>query len=239
MIRINKYLSKCGVASRRSADILIEKGRVSVNDKIIETPGIIIDEINDLVKVDDKPVAPVARFTYVILNKPKNVITSLKDPFRRRTVAQCVHQLKTRVYPVGRLDLDTDGVLLLTDDGELAFRLAHPKYEIKKVYSAIVEGAVTGDDIEKIEKGIELPDGVTATASAELINSSSKSSKVLLTLTEGRKREVKHIMEGVNHPVITLRRIEFAGIRLGPLKPGQWRLLKPPEVLRLKNLVGL
>jgi 23S rRNA pseudouridine2605 synthase len=239
LIRINKYLSICGVASRRKADELIEKGRVSVNNETVESLGIVIDEEKDEVKVDGKIITPKERRTYIVLNKPKDVITSLEDPFRRKTVAHYVRRLGIRVYPVGRLDYDTDGVLIMTNDGELAYRLAHPKYEVQKVYSAIVKGPVVSDDIDKIETGIELPDGHIAKAGAEIANSSYKTSRVILTMTEGRKREVKHIMEAVDHPVLNLRRISFAGIGLHQLKPGSWRHLRPEEVKHLKELVGL
>lgn len=239
MIRINKYLSMCGVASRRKADELIERGRVSVNDQTVESLGIIIDEEKDEVKVDGRVVTPEDRKTYIILNKPKDVITSLEDPFRRKTVAHYVHRLGIRVYPVGRLDYDTDGVLIMTNDGELAYRLAHPRYEVKKVYSAIVQGAVVSDDIRKIGEGIELPDGHIARAEAEIANSSYKTSRVIITMTEGRKREVKHIMKALEHPVLNLRRISFGGIGLHQLKPGNWRHLRPEEVKHLKELVGL
>ncbi len=229
----------CGVASRRKADELIEQGRVAVNDQTVESLGIVIDEDKDEVKVDNKIVTPGDRKTYIILNKPKDVITSLEDPFRRKTVAHYVRRLGIRVYPVGRLDYDTDGVLIMTNDGELAYRLAHPKYEVKKVYSAIVQGAVVSDDLDKIENGIELPDGHIAKAEAEIANSSYKTSRVIITMTEGRKREVKHIMEALEHPVLNLRRISFGGIGLNQLKPGSWRHLRPEEVRHLKELVGL
>lgn len=239
MIRINKYLSICGVASRRKADELIKKGKVSVNGQTIDSLGVLIDEVNDEIRVDGKIVTSTDPKTYIVLNKPKEVITSLEDPFKRKTVAHFFRRLGIRVYPVGRLDYDTDGVLLMTNDGELAYRLAHPKYEVKKVYSAIVKGAIVSDDIKKIEAGIELPDGHIAKAEAEIANSSLKSSRIILTLTEGRKREVKLIMEALEHPVINLRRISFGGIGLHQLKPGSWRHLRPGEVKHLRQLVEL
>ncbi len=218
---------------------MIKQGRVSVNGSVIESLGTIIDENNDIVRVDGRVAAIHHRKIYILLYKPRNVITTMIDPYKRTTVAQLVKEVGARVYPVGRLDYDTDGVLLMTNDGELAYRLAHTKYEIRKVYSAIVKGDVSDKKIAEIEKGVELPDGHMASARAQLGDKTPRGTKVVLTLSEGHKREVKHIMEGVGHPVVTLRRIEFAGLRLGNLKPGRWRFLKIEEVRRLYEMVGL
>jgi 23S rRNA pseudouridine2605 synthase len=239
LIRINKYLSICGVTSRRGAEQLIKAGKVTINDKTVESLGVIIDEDKDTVKVDGTEVTPVKKNLYILLNKPKNVLTTLHDPFRRKTVAHYLKSLDTRVYPVGRLDYDTEGVLLLTNDGDLAYRLAHPKYRVKKVYRVFVRGAFSYDDGQRIERGIKLQDGHTGKGRVKILKSGINSSKVRIILTEGHKREIKQLMRAVGHRIINLRRMEFAGLRTERLRPGRWRHLSHREVTRLKELVGL
>ncbi len=239
MIRLNKYLSICGVTSRRGGDGMIEARRVSVNDKIVEKPGVVIDEAIDVVKVDGLPVAPVTELVYVLLNKPSNVMSTLVDPFRRKTVVQLLKKLKHRVYPIGRLDYDTEGVLLLTNDGDLAFRLAHPKFEVTKVYEARVKGKFEKEAGVKIQAGIKLDDGGVGKAIVHILNYGTNSTRLRLILTEGRKREVKQLCKKVGHPVEQLTRVEFAGITAKGLGMGQWRLLTNSEVSRLRKLVGL
>lgn len=239
MIRINKFLSLCGVASRRGAEELIKKGKVTVNDAVVESLGTIVDESRDKVKVDGREVTPVVHPYYVLLNKPPNVLTTLHDPFGRRTVAHLLKGIKTRVYPVGRLDFDTQGVLLLTNDGELAYRLAHPKFQIPKVYEAEVEGTFTIEAGRRIRDGIRLQDGHTGRAEAKILTVEPKSSRVRLTLTEGHKREVKQLLRAVGHPVTRLRRVEFAGLRVDDIRSGHWRYISREEVRRLRDLVGL
>lgn len=239
MIRINKYLSVCGVTSRRGAEQLIKQKKVTINDLTVEALGTMVNEDKDIVKVDGTEVSPVNKLIYLLLNKPKNVITTLFDPFKRKTVLYYIKNMRTRIYPVGRLDFDTDGVLLMTNDGELAFRLAHPKYEVKKIYRAIVTGIFTLDMAKKIDSGIKLEDGHIGRGKVEILRTGIKSSKVSLVLTEGHKREVKQLLKAVGHPVIDLCRIEFAGLRNDKLKPGRWRYLHPDEIKNLKKLVGL
>lgn len=239
MIRINKYLSICGVTSRRGAEQLIKQRKITINDLTVKTLGTLVNETKDMVKVDGTEVKPVSKQIYIILNKPKNVLTTLFDPFRRKTVLYYIRSLKTRVYPVGRLDFDTDGVLLMTNDGELAYCLAHPKYEVKKVYRAFVPGIFTPDDAKKISNGIKLSDGHIGRADVKILKSGINSSKVVLVLTEGHKREVKQLLKAVGHPVRDLCRIEFAGLRTARIKPGRWRYLNQTEIRNLKKLVGL
>ena len=239
MIRINKYLSQCGVASRREADVLISKHRVKVNGVVVEKPGLMVDEDNDVVAVDGKIVGQVKKMVYIVMNKPDDAVTTLKDPQGRRTVTYYLRGLNVRVYPVGRLDYDSEGVLLLTNDGELSHRLTHPRYGVKKVYEATVEGQFKKTSCSKIKSGIKLDDGATGHADVKILDYEGNISKIWLTLKEGRKREVKQMCKAVGHPVIKLRRIEFAGVINGDLTPGQWRHLSDSEVLHLKILVGL
>lgn len=239
MIRINKYLSICGVTSRRGAEKLIEEGKVTVNDNVVEGPGTIIDEEHDVVKVNGVVAEPVKKKYYILLNKPKNVLTALSDPFRRKTVAHFTRKVPGRVYPVGRLDYDTEGALLLTNDGDLAYRLAHPKYMIDRIYHAVVEGAFSSEDTKQIEKGIKLEDGHTAQAQIKILNVGINTSKLEVTLREGHKREVKQLMKAVGHPVKQLKRTEFAGLRVDDLRRGRWRFITHLEVRHLKELVDL
>ncbi len=239
MIRLNKYLSVCGVTSRRGADALIAEGRVAVNNVIVDKVGTIIDETSDTVEVDGSAVAPVEQLVYVVLNKPPGVMTTLKDPFGRKTIVHFLSDLGVRVYPVGRLDLDTDGVLLLTNDGDLAYRLAHPKYQIRKIYDAKVRGSFSDDAVERIANGIELEDGAIGRGQVKIVSHAGNVSRIRMVLTEGRKREVKQLCKAVGHPVIKLRRIDFAGISVRGLKPGKWRHLTSEEIQHLKQSVDL
>ncbi len=237
--RINKYLSLCGLTSRRGADKLIEQGRVTINNETIEKPGVLVDHQEDIVRVDGTEVRPVENRLYVLLNKPRLVMTTLHDPFRRRTVRHFIEDVPERVYPVGRLDYDTEGVLLLTNDGELAFRLAHPRYQIPKLYQARVRGRFNQAAALKMEDGLELPDGATGHAGVVHIQHDGNESVVRLVLREGRKREVKELFKALGYRVIRLKRVEFAGLGVGALKRGRWRYLTVDETRRLKELVGL
>lgn len=239
LIRINKYLSMCGVTSRRGADALIGDGRVTINDETLESKGAIVDTENDVVKVDGVEARPVEQSVYIVLNKPTEVMTTLYDPFKRRTVVDYLKTVKHRVYPVGRLDYDVEGVLLLTNDGDLAFRLAHPSYRITKVYEATVQGRFTHDNSERIRRGIKLNDGAIGRAKVSILSFTGQNTRLRLILTEGRKREVKQLCSKVGHPVIKLRRVEFAGIRLRNLRAGQFRNLTRSEVRGLRQMVGL
>ena len=225
-MRLNAYLARAGVASRRGADELIKGGRVTVNGR----PG----ELNtfvgarDRVEVDGRPVQKQA-LAYVLLHKPAGVVTTASDPHGRPTVVELVDH-PSRVVPVGRLDADTTGALLLTNDGELAHRLAHPRYGVEKTYVADVEGEPGDDALRALERGVELEDGVTAPARAQRI----APSRVQLTVHEGRNRQVRRMLDAVGHPVMRLHRSAYAGISADELQPGEWRELTPEEVASLR-----
>ncbi len=238
-MRLNKYLSKCGVASRRRADRLIQQGRVSINGEKIAELGVIIDENRDEVSIDGKMVTLPPEPVYVMLNKPKGIVTSLKDEYGRRTVTELVKNVGQRVYPVGRLDLDTEGILLLTDDGELAYRLTHPKFQIRKVYVATVKGAFPPELVARFEEGIELEDGFVATAKGKLLSSQDKFSTLQLELTEGRKREVRRLCRMLGFPVQQLKRTKFGGLSCEGMKVGSWRYLNRKEIDKLRKKTGL
>lgn len=239
LIRINKYLSLCGITSRRGADTLISEGKVTINDQTLEERGAVVDTDRDVVKVDGVEARPVDEKVYILLNKPAMTMTTLHDPFKRRTVVSCLKGLEHRVYPVGRLDYDAEGVLLLTNDGDLAYRLAHPRYQVTKIYEALVVGRFTQESVERIKRGIKLEDGATGHARVSILSYSTDQTRLRLILTEGRKREVKQLCKLVGHPVKWLRRVEFAGIQLKRLKPGQFRQLTRSEIDRLHQMVGL
>jgi pseudouridine synthase len=238
-IRLNKFLSEAGAASRREADRLIVEGRVQVNHRIVDELGFKVDDEHDHVSVDGKTVRKVEEPVYVLLNKPAGYLVTLKDPYKRPTIRTLLPGSLGRIFPIGRLDLDSEGLLLLTNDGELAYRLSHPRFEIKKVYVAKVRGEPQKDTLVRLERGIYLEGKKTAPAKIALLAHSPKSSWLRLELHEGRKREVRNMCQVVGHPVLELRRIGFAGLELRKLRPGEWRLLEPGEIRRLKGLVGL
>lgn len=235
-IRLNKYLSRAGVASRRESDRLITEGRVSVNRKVILELGQKIDEDRDVVLVDGKRVKKPEKQVYILLNKPAGCLVTLKDPFQRPTIKALLPPSLGRVFPVGRLDYDSEGLLLLTNDGELAYRLSHPRFEVKKVYLVKVSGAPAVESLSRLEKGITLDGRKTAPAKVAILAVNPKSSLLRLEIHEGRKREVRRMCQAVGHPVVELKRIGFAGLSVKNLKPGEWRLLEPGEVSRLRRL---
>jgi len=229
-MRLNAYLARAGVASRRKADELIKAGRVTVNGE----PGQLntFVERRDRVEVDGKRVAK-QRLVYLLLHKPVGVVTTARDPHGRLTVVGLVPP-EPRVVPVGRLDADTTGALLLTNDGELAHRLAHPRYEVDKVYVADVEGEPADAALRALRDGIDLDDGRTAPARVKRL----APSRIELTLHEGRKRQVRRMCEAVGHPVRRLHRSGYAGLTLRGLSPGAWRELTAAEVERLRAATG-
>jgi 23S rRNA pseudouridine2605 synthase len=226
-MRLNAYLARAGVASRRAADDLIKAGRVQVNG----APGQLNTYVHrgDRVEVDGNAVVP-QRLAYLLLHKPAGTLTTARDPRGRPTVVDLI-DVPERVVPIGRLDADTTGALLLTNDGPLAHRLAHPRYGVEKVYEAEVEGQPGGDALDRLEEGVELEDGRTAPARARLLTPST----IELVLHEGRKHQVKRMCEAVGHPVRRLHRSRYAGLTVEGLEPGAWRELEPSEVDRLRG----
>jgi len=238
-VRLNKFLALAGVASRREADRWIQEGRISVNNQVVEELGLRVDEDKDIVRVDGRKIQVKTEPVYILLNKPAGYLVTLKDPFRRPTVRTLLPASLGRIFPVGRLDLATEGLLVLTNDGELAFRLSHPRFGVKKVYLAKIKGEPDKEALRRLERGVHLEGAKTAPARVVLLAPGQKSSWLRLELQEGRKREVREMCRAVGHPVLELRRVEFAGLGLGTLKPGQWRHLEPGEVRRLKSLVNI
>src|SRR6188472_3756089 len=221
-MRLNAYLARTGVASRRGADELIKTGRVRVNGVRGELNTFV--EQGDVVDLDGRLLVP-QELAYVLLHKPSGVVTTARDPHGRPTVVGLVRH-EARVLPVGRLDADTTGVLLLTNDGDLAHRLAHPRYEVDKVYEAEVEGKPSDEALAALQAGVELDDGPTAPARARRL----APSRIELAIHEGRKHQVKRMLAAVGHPVVRLHRSRYAALTLKGLEPGAWRELEPSEV---------
>jgi pseudouridine synthase len=230
-VRINAYLARAGVASRRGAEELVQAGRVTVNGRPAELSTSV--GARDAVELDGRRLDPEP-LAYVLLHKPAGVVTTARDPHGRPTVVGLVRH-EARVVPVGRLDADTTGVLLLTNDGALAHRLAHPRYGIEKVYEATVEGIPDAGDLRRLCEGVELDDGRTAPAKARILQRGAGGATLELILHEGRKHQVKRMCEAVGHPVKRLHRSLYAGLSPGALAPGQWRELTRQEVARLRD----
>ena len=230
-MRLNAYLARAGVASRRGAEELIRAGRVRVNEEVAGLATFV--EPGDRVELDGEPLAPEP-LAYVLLHKPTGVVTTARDPHGRPTVVGLVGHAR-RVVPVGRLDADTTGALLLTNDGGLAHRLAHPRYEVDKVYEADVEGEPSQEALRRLAEGVELGDGaVSAPAGVRRLGPS----RIELTLHEGRKHQVKRMCAAVGHPIVRLHRPAYAGLAVAGLAPGEWRELTPAEVCALRSRAG-
>jgi len=240
-IRLHKALARAGVASRRKAEEMILEGRVRVNNATVQEMGMKIDPISDDIRVDGRKVSVPSEShhdkVYLLLHKPAGVLTTTKDDRGRRTVMELISNVDgTRLFPVGRLDFDSEGALLLTNDGDLAHALTHPKYHVAKTYAAKVKGTPKEADLDKLRRGIYLDDGPTNPAHVEVLGKARINTWVEITITEGRNRLVKRMFWRIRHPVMKLVRTEFAGLTLDGLPPGKSRLLTKREVARLKEL---
>lgn len=237
--RLQKIIAARGIASRRSAEKMISEGRVTLNGAIVTELGIKADPYVDEITVDGKVLSKnEARHIYIMLYKPSGYITSAKDERKRRTVLDLV-DVKERIYPVGRLDYNTSGLLVLTNDGELTNGLLHPKGEVPKEYECAVTGKVTAFTVEKLCKGVRLEDGKTAPAYAYVKGKSKDKTIINITIHEGRNRQVRRMMEAVGLQVVWLKRKSFAGLTLDGLKLGSWRYLDETEIKMLKIKAGL
>ena len=237
-MRINKYIALCGVASRRKAEELILAGRVTVNDEVMTELSYKVDEENDIVKVDDKLIKEENKLVYILLNKPEGYITTVKDQFDRPSVLDLVSDIKERVYPIGRLDYETSGLLLLTNDGDLTYKLTHPKHEVDKTYVARVKGKLTKEEIERFKTGLKIEDYTTAPAKLKVIKYDEQRDSSLLEIKihEGKNRQVRKMCKAINHPVLRLRRSAMGKIKIGDCEIGKYRYLTEDEIKYLKNL---
>jgi 23S rRNA pseudouridine2605 synthase len=239
MDRLQKLLSMAGIASRRAAEELIREGRVAVNGDIVRTLGVKADPAIDEIKVDGRRVRFDIRPRYILLNKPKGYVTTRKDPQGRRTIMDLLAGVKEYIYPVGRLDYDSEGLLLMTSDGDIAARLTHPRHGVERVYEAIVVGAPSEEALEKLRRGVFLDGERTAAAQVRrgsvVGKGGRQTTKLTITLREGRNRQVRRMCAQIGHPVRRLTRIRMGPIKLGDLRPGAWRDLSAAEIEMLQR----
>ena len=240
--RLNAYLARSGVTSRRGADKLIASGSVLVNGHVPPPDGVLVDPARDVVTVDGRAVKLATQHRYLMLNKPLGVITTAKDEAGRTSVLDVLGDGASghRVFPVGRLDADSTGLLLITDDGEVAYRLTHPRYKVDKEYIAIVGGSPSRADLARLRSGVQLDDGVTAPAEVDVLRVlPGPAAEVRVVIGEGRHRQVRRMLMAVGHRVLALNRTGFGPLRLGRLKPGNWRVLRDGEIAALRRAAGL
>jgi 23S rRNA pseudouridine2605 synthase len=241
-VRLQKVIASAGVASRRAAEGLMRDGRVTVNGAVVSTPGARANPEADDIRVDGRRVARVVQLRYLVLNKPRSVVTTRDDPQRRRTVMDLLTGVRESVYPVGRLDYDSEGLLLLTNDGDLAARLTHPRHGLERVYEARVRGVPDAGALKRLARGVVLDGRLTAPATTRLVQAGrgqqGDQAVVRIGITEGRKRQVRYMCEAIGHPVVRLRRVSIGPIEDKKLKPGMYRDLTPAEVAALRRAVG-
>lgn len=232
--RLQKYMARCGIASRRKAEEIILQGHVKVNGIIVKELGSKVDPEKDEITVYGKIIYEKEEHIYIKLYKPEGYITTVKDQFNRKTVLDLIN-IKERIYPIGRLDYDTSGLLLLTDDGDLANKLMHPKYRIFKTYEVELKGSINKESINILRKGVLIDGYKTAPAKVKLLKQTQNNTSVQISIHEGKNRQVRKMFEAVGNKVIKLKRISFGNIGLGQLKPGQWKYLTVDEVSFLKR----
>ncbi|GFO70561.1 pseudouridine synthase [Geomonas limicola] len=236
--RLQKILSQAGVASRRESETIIQQGRVAVNGVVVTELGTKADPDQDSITVDGKELVISEKRVYILLYKPVGYMTTMKDPEGRPIVTDLLKGVKERVYPIGRLDYNTEGLLLLTNDGALANLLMHPSHEVDKGYLVRVSGMVSESQMDKLAKGVMLEDGMTAPAKVLPVSESENNSWISITIHEGRYRQVRRMCEAVGLSVVRLKRSRYDFLEIGELKPGEFRFLSPEEVVRLKRKTG-
>ncbi len=238
IVRLQKYIAMCGVASRRNAENLIAEGKISVNGQKIIEQGVKVEIGKDKVAYSGKLIKPTEKLYYIMLNKPVGYVSTVKDQFERPTVIDLLgEEIKARVYPVGRLDYDTEGLLLMTNDGDFAYKITHPKHNIEKTYIAVLGGGISIKGLQKLREGITLPDGFkTSPAKVEILESKAGLTTVKIVIHEGKNRQVRKMFDAVGSKVKELRRISISTIELGNLPLGRWRHLTSFEISKLKNI---
>lgn len=240
LIRLQKFIAKAGLASRRGAEKLIVAGRVKVNGRPVEKLGTKIDPAKDRVEVDSRLISMLPEKKYFLLHKPAGFLTTVRDPRGRPTIVDLLPgKIKKGLFPVGRLDRDTTGLLLLTNDGELAFRLTHPRFEVEKGYLALVRGVPSSGDLQKFKQGITLADGRTSPAEVKISSVRRGDAFLSITLREGKKRQIKRMCAALGHPVLSLKRVSFAFLTLQGLAPRAFRALTTKEIAGLFSVAGL
>lgn len=237
LVRLQKLIAGTGLASRRKAEQMIVDGRVMVNGNVVRELGTKVDPARDHVKVNGRHLKSAQPYVYLILHKPKNVMSTLDDPGGRPTVNDFLHGVSLRVFPVGRLDFDSEGLMLLTNHGDMAQALLHPRYHVPKTYLIKVKGALTDEDIATLQRGVQLDDGVTGPAQVRKIKKAEQNSWIEITIREGRKHQVKRMLEAVGHPVLKLTRVKMGPLSLGDLAPGEFRYLTDREANALREVL--
>ena len=235
MLRLQKYLALCGVASRRNAEKLIINGHITVNGNLVTTMGLQVDESTDIVCVDGQHVIPEDEKHYIAYNKPFGEVTTVSDPEVRATVMDKFRDYPVRLFPVGRLDYDSEGILLLSNDGEMMNRVLHPSFEIKKAYLVRVSNQVSDDEIVRLRKGVMIDGRMTSPAEIRLIRRDTFSTDLLITIHEGRNRQVRKMIDAIGHQVVQLKRVQFGPVLLGDLPAGMWRKLTDEEIRKLTS----
>jgi 23S rRNA pseudouridine2605 synthase len=236
-IRLQKIIAQAGISSRRKAEDLIRTGAVTVNGKTVCELGSKADPDKDHIKVNGKLITNTDPKVYILLHKPKGVVTTLSDPQGRPTVNDLLRGMRVRVFPVGRLDYDSEGLLLLTNNGAMAHLLMHPRYEVPKTYLVKIKGILTDEEISKLRKGFTLPGGRMAHCKIEKHRKAAANSWVQVVLYEGQKRQIRRMMEKLDHTVVKLKRVRLATLELGDLAPGKYRHLLPEELKSLKEFI--
>ena len=238
-VRLQKVLAAAGVASRRASEIMIDEGRVEVNGKIVTEQGRRVNPDRDQIRVDGSRIPPPRRHMYLVLNKPRGVISTMDDPEGRTTLADYLPRTKERLFHVGRLDTETEGLIILTNDGEFAHRLAHPSYEVRKSYHVQVAGVMDNRTLKRLEKGVTLDDGPVKPDKVKLISRGQDRTQLQVSLHEGRNRTVRRMMDAVGHPVDRLARTAIGPVRLGNLPVGETRELSRDELGALLDMIRM
>ncbi|MEE0867447.1 MAG: pseudouridine synthase [Clostridia bacterium] len=234
-MRLQKYIAQCGVASRRAAEKIISQGRVRVNGEIIDFMGFEVDPKTDTVEVDSKVLHEEKKKYYIMLNKPKNYVTTVSDDLGRPTVMELVEDIDARIYPVGRLDFETSGLLLMTNDGDFANSVTHPASEINKVYIAVTDKPLDEEQLNALREGVIIDDFKTSPARVENLKKVKYGFEVKITIHEGKNRQVRKMLEAVGARAVSLKRISVGSITLGNLPEGKWRKLSDAEINKLRN----
>ncbi len=234
-MRLQKFIAECGIASRRSAEKIIQSGRVYVNGELVDYMGFVVDPENDRVEIDGKLIEIDSKKHYIMLNKPKNYVTTVSDDLGRPTVMQLVSDINSRIYPVGRLDFDTTGLLIMTNDGDFANILTHPKHTVNKTYIARIDKPLDENQLDRLRKGIDLDGVMTSPAKAENIKRPQKGFEVKITIHEGKNRQVRRMLDTVGANVMSLKRISVGSLTLGNLPEGKWRRLSDAEINKLRG----
>ena len=234
-MRLNKFMATCGVASRRKCDDLILEGKIRINAKPVKQLGVDVDPENDMVTFDGKLLQIPKQFCYIMLNKPNGYITTLNDPQNRKTVMALLPKNGKRIFPVGRLDFNTSGLLLFTDDGDLSQQLMHPSFELGKTYLALVDGTISAGHLQQLRNGVDIGGFKTSKAQAFLIKVKNNESLVKIIIHEGKNRQVRRMFESLGFSVKSLKRVAIGKLTLGALEPGKWRNLTKDEIKYLKG----